>query len=89
MSIDSAIENKAGIFRVTCGWRLPHLDLAQVRRFWRDVHSPAIARRAGIYEYRHMQYSPVREGVFAPVEGIGTAVDPAAQLQWMSDVRLH
>ncbi len=81
------IENKATICRVTCGWRLPHLDLAKVRRFWRDVHSPAIARRAGIHEYRHMQYAPVRSDLFPPVEGIGMTAPPDAQLQWMSDVR--
>jgi hypothetical protein len=87
LSIDSATENKARICRVTCGWRLPHLDLDKVRRYWRDVHSPAIARRAGIYEYRHMQYGPVREDVFAPIHAIGAAADTEAQLQWMSDVR--
>ena len=39
------IENGAGVARVTCGWKLPHLDLAKVRPYWRDAHSPAIARR--------------------------------------------
>ena len=87
LSSDATCENQAEICRVTCGWPLPHLDLSQVFRFWRDVHSPAIARRAGIYEYRHMQYTPVRSDLFAAAEGITYAAEPGTQLRWMSDVR--
>jgi hypothetical protein len=77
----------ATICRVTCGWHLPHLDIAQVRRLWRDVHSPTIARRAGIWEYRHNQFADVRPDVFMPIDGIEYDCDPAAQLRWQSDVR--
>jgi hypothetical protein len=87
LSSDATCENKAEICRVTCGWPLPHLELANVCRFWSDVHSPAIARRAGIYEYRHMQYAPVRSDLFAPAKGITYTADTDAQLRWMSDVR--
>jgi hypothetical protein len=87
LSPDATCENKAEMCRITCGWPLRHLDLAQVCRFWRDVHSPAIARRAGIYEYRHMQYAPVRSNLFAAVDGITTTAPANAQLRWMSDVR--
>ena len=80
-------ENGAGIGRVTCGWPLPGLELAHVRRFWRDVHSPAIARRAGIYEYRHQQFGRVRSDVFPAVDGILYACGEGTQLQWQSDVR--
>jgi len=83
----SDIENAAQICRVTCGWKLPHLDLAKVRPYWRDVHSPAIARRAGIYEYRHYPLDPVDAGVFAPVAGIEFTCPQDAQLMWLSDVR--
>jgi hypothetical protein len=81
------IENRAGICRMTAGWKKQALPLEWVRRYWRDVHSPAISRRAGIYDYRHMQYDPVCADVFAPVPGIGLACPPDAQLMWTSDVR--
>ncbi len=87
MTATPDIENKARVGRVTCGWHLPHLDIAKVRRFWRDVHSPAIARRAGVYEYRHNQFADVRGDLFAPIDGIATACDPRERLQWQSDVR--
>jgi len=80
-------ENRAGIARVTCGWKKPSLPLEVVRRYWRDVHSPAIARRAGIWDYRHYQYDPVRDDLFAPVSGIDYACPADAQLMWTSDVR--
>ena len=81
------IENAAGISRVTCGWKLPHLPLDQVRPYWRDVHSPAIARRAGIYEYRHYPLDPIRPDLFAPVFGIDLVGKPLENLMWLSDVR--
>jgi hypothetical protein len=81
------IENRAGIARVTCGWKRPELSIDVVRRYWRDVHSPAIARRAGIWDYRHYQFDPVRTDVFASIEGIDYACPADAQLMWLSDVR--
>jgi len=80
-------ENGAGIARITCGWKKPDLPLEQVRRYWRDVHSPAISRRAGIYEYRHMQFDAVRSDVFSPIAGINTHCPGDQQLMWLSDVR--
>ena len=75
------------ICRITCGWKLPQLDLARVRPYWRDAHSPAIARRDGIYEYRHYPLDPVQPDLFAPVDGIVQDCPADAQLMWMSDVR--
>lgn len=81
------IENEAGLCRVTCGWKKPELSIDWVRRYWRDVHSPAIARRAGIYDYRHYQYDPVRIDLLSPIEGIEFSVPATEQLMWTSDVR--
>ena len=82
-----AQENRAGIARVTCGWKKPHLPLEVVRRYWRDVHSPGIARRPGLYEYRHLQYDAVRTDLFAPIDGMQFACPDDQQLMWTSDVR--
>jgi hypothetical protein len=81
------IENRAGLGRVTCGWKKPELSLEVVRRYWRDVHSPGIARRPGVWEYRHLQFDPVRSDVFAPVSGVDYAAPANQQLMWTSDVR--
>lgn len=81
------IENGAGISRVTCGWKRPELSLDKVRPYWRDAHSPAIARRAGIYEYRHYPLDPVRADLFGAVEGVEFAGVEGEQLMWLSDVR--
>lgn len=81
------IENKATICRTTCGWKKPELSLDLVKRYWRDVHSPAISRRAGIYEYRHMQFDPVRTDLFPPLDGVAYAAPDNQQLMWLSDVR--
>jgi len=80
------IENQAGICRVTCGWKKKELPLEVVRRYWRDVHSPSIARRTGIWDYRHFQYDPVVD-LFAAVEGITLDCPEGEQLMWTSDVR--
>ncbi|MBA2934815.1 hypothetical protein HZF05_11975 [Sphingomonas sp. CGMCC 1.13654] len=87
MADQVAVENKAGIARVTCGWKKPELALENVRPYWRDVHSPAISRRAGIYEYRHYPLDPVRADLFGPVPGIDFAGVDGQQLMWLSDVR--
>ncbi len=87
MSDLESIENRAGIARVTCGWKKPSLPIDVVRRYWRDVHSPAIARRAGVWDYRHYQFDPVDSSVFAPVEGIDYRCAADQQLMWLSDVR--
>lgn len=81
------IENEAGLCRITCGWKKPELPIDWVRRYWRDVHSPAIARRAGIYDYRHYQYDPVRSDVLPRVDGVEFAAPAMEQLMWTSDVR--
>jgi hypothetical protein len=81
------IENQAGLARVTCGWKKAELSIDAVRLYWRDAHSPAIARRDGLYEYRHFQFDSVNSDLFAPVSGVDYACDPKAQLMWVSDVR--
>lgn len=81
------VENQAGLCRITCGWKKPELPIDWVRRYWRDVHSPAIARRAGIYDYRHYQYDPVCNDVLSPVEGVEYDAPALEQLMWTSDVR--
>lgn len=86
MSDGQDIENRARIARTTCGWRLPHLDRDAVRNYWRDVHSPAISRRAGVYWYRHSPFDDVRADLFAPVDGIAFDCPADAQLMWQSDV---
>lgn len=80
------IENRGGLSRTTCGWRKPELALEPVRRYWRDVHGPAIARRAGVYQYRHNPFDPVRPGLFGGIPGIEFSAPDDAQLQWQSDV---
>lgn len=80
-------ENRAGIARVTCGWKLAHLPLEVVRRYWRDVHSPGIARRPGLYEYRHLQFDPVITGLFEPIADVRFDCPAGEQLMWTSDVR--
>jgi hypothetical protein len=82
-----AYENEAGICRVTAGWKKPHLSLDVVRPYWRDAHSPTIARRAGIWEYRHYPLDPVRADLVPALAGIDMAPPPDAQLMWLSDVR--
>jgi hypothetical protein len=79
------VENRARLTRTTCGWGKPELDKAFVRRYWRDVHSPAISRRAGIYQYRHSPFDPVTS-LFDPVDGIELTCPLDQQLQWQSDV---
>lgn len=81
-----SVENAAGLSRATCGWRLPGLDLDAVWGYWRDVHSPAISRRAGIHVYRHFRWAPVDPAVLAGVRGVTTEAPTDAQLQWMSDI---
>ena len=80
-------ENRSWLGRVTCGWKKPELPLEDVLRYWRDVHSPAIARRPGIFEYRHFQFSPVISAPFATIEGIDFLCPGGEQLMWTSDVR--
>jgi hypothetical protein len=80
-------ENQAGICRITCGWKKAELPLDFVRRYWRDVHSPAISRRAGLYEYRHYQFDAVIADAFDKIEGIHFNCAAHQQLMWLSDVR--
>jgi hypothetical protein len=87
MNADITAENRACIARVTCGWKLAHLPLDAVRRYWRDVHSPGIARRPGLWEYRHLQFDPIDPQLLAPPPGIRVDCEAAAQLMWTSDVR--
>ena len=81
------IENRAGLARITCGWKKPELPLGWVRRYWRDVHSPAISRRAGIYDYRHYQYDAVDPTLFGALRSVELACPAGEQLMWNSDVR--
>lgn len=83
----AAIENRAWLGRVTCGWKRPELPLEDVLRYWRDVHSPAIARRPGIWEYRHFQFDPVRSDLVAAIVGVALDCPRDEQLMWTSDVR--
>ncbi len=78
-------ENHARICRITCGWKKPGLPLDAVRRYWRDVHSPAIARRPGIWEYRHYQFDAVRP--LFDLAAIDQRCPEGEQLMWLSDVR--
>lgn len=87
MTTLNEIENRAGLARITCGWKRPELPLDWVRRYWRDVHSPAISRRAGIYDYRHFQYDGVDSALFETVKGVELECPPGEQLMWNSDVR--
>jgi hypothetical protein len=64
------LENRAPVVRVNCGHSSDKHSLASVRRYQRDVHSPAIARNPGIYEYSHFSFDPIRADLFAPVEGL-------------------
>lgn len=82
-----ALENLASIGRVTCGWKLPQLSLEAVRPYWRDAHSPAIARRNGVYEYRHYPLDPVLPDLFSAIEDVESAPPADQQLMWLSDVR--
>lgn len=84
-SID--IENQAWLCRVTSGWKKAELPLEDVFCYWRDVHSPAIARRPGIWEYRHFQFDPVREDLFKAQDGVDFSCPTGEQLMWTSDVR--
>lgn len=87
MSSIAKTENRAWLGRVTCGWKKADLPLEDVLRYWRDVHSPAIARRPGIWEYRHFQFSTVRSDLFAPRASVTFACPADEQLMWTSDVR--
>ncbi|MEO5640800.1 MAG: hypothetical protein ABIQ98_03425 [Sphingomicrobium sp.] len=81
-----ATENQAQICRITCGWKKGELPLDSVRRYWRDVHSPAIARRPGIWEYRHFQFDAVRS-LFGGLDDVAQECPADEQLMWLSDVR--
>jgi hypothetical protein len=80
------VENGAGIARTTCGWPVTKWDRDAVRRYWRDVHSPAISRRAGIFQYRHSPFDPVDPKLFDAVPGIELTAPAETQIQWQSDV---
>jgi hypothetical protein len=86
VSAPSELENRARLARTTCGWGKPELPRDQVRRYWRDVHSPAIARRAGVYQYRHSPFDPVKSDLFESIDGIDSTPPTGEQLQWQSDV---
>ena len=87
MTSEVAMENRAWLGRVTCGWKKPGLPLEDVLRYWRDVHSPAIARRPGIWEYRHYQFAAPRTDLFAGIDGVAFACPAGQALMWTSDVR--
>ena len=85
LSVDA--ENQAWLCRITSGWKKSALPLEDVFCYWRDVHSPAIARRPGIWEYRHFQFDTVRPDLFEPREATVFHCPVGEQLMWTSDVR--
>jgi hypothetical protein len=80
------IENKPIVRRVNCGHSSEKHSLSSVRRYQRDVHSPAIARRPGIYEYRHFSFDPIRAELFATAEGIELDCEDDAQINSLASV---
>ena len=87
MTTLAEFENRPNLARITCGWKKAELPLDWVRRYWRDVHSPVIARRPGVWDYRHSQFDPVRDDLLPPIEGVEFACPADQQLMWLSDVR--
>lgn len=87
MSDLARTENQAGLARITCGWKKSELPLDWVRKYWRDVHSPAITRRDGVYDYRHYQFDSVRPNVFPAIDGVEYHCPDGQHLMWLSDVR--
>ncbi|MDG2320941.1 MAG: hypothetical protein P8L79_11850 [Rhodospirillaceae bacterium] len=87
MSDLTRTENQAGLARITCGWKKSELPLDWVRKYWRDVHSPAITRRDGVYDYRHYQFDSVRPNVFPAIDGVEYHCPDGQHLMWLSDVR--
>ena len=63
MSTLAEFENRARLASITCGWKKTELPLDWVRRYWRDVHSPVIARRPGVCG---LSPQPVRSGPRGP-----------------------
>jgi hypothetical protein len=64
------IENKAISLALNCGWTAEEPSLEAVRHYHRDVHAPLIARRPGIYQYRHYAFDRIRADLFAPDDSI-------------------
>tara|TARA_B100001094_G_C18120809_1_gene766744 strand:- start:457 stop:1371 length:915 start_codon:yes stop_codon:yes gene_type:complete len=87
MTALAEIENQAKLCRITCGWKKQELPIDWVRLYWRDVHSPAIARRDGIYDYRHYQYDNIMEELLPKIDGVEKDCDVLKQIMWTSDVR--
>ena len=81
------VENQAKICRITCGWKKSELPMEWVWLYWRDVHSPAISRRLGIYDYRHYQYDLVEEQLLRKINEVNYSCPINEQLMWTSDVR--
>jgi hypothetical protein len=79
-------ENIGTLARTTCGWAKAGLVRDDVRRYWRDVHSPAISRRLGTYTYRHTHYLPVTASAFDDLAGVELVPPADAQLHWQSDM---
>jgi hypothetical protein len=80
------VENRATVSRTTCGWQKATLERQAVRHYWRDVHSPAISRRAGVLWYRHSPFDPVRVDLFDPHPGLEFSCPTDRQIMWQSDV---
>ena len=78
------IENRATVSRTTAGvYKFHGIDLAGMdllHRYSRDVHAPAISRRPGIHLYRHFDFGPIREDLFAPIDGVGYTFPEAKRL---------
>lgn len=87
MTTLAEFENRPNLARITCGWKKAELPLDWVLRYWRDVHSPVIARRPGVWDYRHSQFGAVRDDLLEPIDSVEFACPEHQQLMWLSDVR--
>jgi hypothetical protein len=70
----AATENRAALSRTTVGRSKYYGTDAGAYELWqrylRDVHGPAIARRAGVFSYRRYDFGPVVPDLFGAIEGI-------------------
>jgi hypothetical protein len=82
-----ASENLAVRARITCNRTQARHDLQELREFLREVHSPCVARRGPLWEYRTEWLRPI-DSRFAPLAaGVETDCEPGIQLQTTSDLR--
>ena len=79
----TTIENRARISRTTAGIYKHHGVDAEaehrLHRYARDVHSPAIARRAGIHTYRHFSFGDVLPQFLQPLGSVALSAPDGEQ----------